>query len=259
MKKIGGILLLIALLFTGCAPSVTTTVAGKESKKIDFENYKGPRARVVVASFECTSPQCGSGASVPTGTVQILNLFGINIPTATTGIGSDVSTMLSTALVSSNHFVVYDRSIINQLRSEAALSNQQNAFTGADLIITGVITGFEPNASGSGGVGAIPFIGGFLQQKKSYIRVDIRIVDTRSGAIIAAFPVEAEATDTNFGGIGAGLLPGGLSALAGGLRIYNNTPMAKALAMMIEAATVAIIERIPQSYMKYDPTGKPIQ
>lgn len=259
MKQIGSILLLIALMLTGCAPSVSTTVAGKESKKIDFASYKGPRARVVVASFECTSPQCGPGATVTGGAAQVLNLFGISIPTATTGIGSDVSTMLNTALVSSNHFVVYDRSIINQLRSEAALSNQQNAFTGADLIVTGVITGFEPNASGSGGIGAIPFIGGFLQQKKSYIRVDMRIVDTRTGAIIAAFPVEAEATDTNFGGVGAALLPGGLSALVGGLRSYNNTPMAKALAMMIEAATVAIIERVPQSYMKYDATGKPIQ
>jgi len=35
--------------------------------------------------------------------------------------------------------------------------------------------------------------------------------------------------------------------------------MAKALAIMIEAATVAIIERVPESYMKYDATGKLIQ
>lgn len=259
MKRMGGVVVLIfALLLAGCAPSVSTSVAGKEIKKVDYSSYKGPRARVVVASFECNSPQCGSGATISSGAAQALN-FGINIPVATTGIGADVSTLFNTALVSSNHFVVYDRSLITQLRNEAALSNQQNSFTGADLIITGVITGFEPNASGSSGLGAIPFIGGLVQQKKSYIRVDMRIVDTRTGAIIAAFPVEAEATDTNFAGVGAGLLPGGLSTLVGGLRTYNNTPMAKALAIMIEAATQAIIERIPESYMKYDATGKPIQ
>lgn len=260
MKRIGAVIFLFsALLLAGCAPSVSTSVAGKEIKKVDYSSYKGPRARVVVASFECNSPQCGTGPAVSGGAAQVLNFFGISIPVATSGIGADVSTMLNTALVSSNHFVVYDRSIITQLRSEAALSNQQNSFTGADLIITGVITGFEPNASGSSGLGAIPFIGGLVQQKKSYIRVDMRIVDTRTGAIIAAFPVEAEATDTNFAGAGVGLLPGGLGGLVGGLRTYSNTPMAKALALMIEAATQAIIERVPESYMKYDATGKPIQ
>jgi curli biogenesis system outer membrane secretion channel CsgG len=256
MRRIPLLLASIALLVTACAPSVTTSVAGKEVKKVDYSNYSGPRARIVVASFECTSPQCGGGG-VPTGAAQALSIFGITIPVAATGVGADVSTMLNTALVSSNHFVVYDRSILNQLRSEAALSNQQNEFTGADVIVTGVITGFEPNASGSSGLGAIPFIGGIVSQKKSYVRVDFRLVDTRTGAILSAFPVEAEATDTNFAGLGSGLLPGGL--LAGGLRTYNNTPMAKALALMIEAATQTIIDRLPKNYFRYDPTGKPIQ
>ncbi|WP_276953497.1 CsgG/HfaB family protein [Allomeiothermus silvanus] len=253
MKRMGGLLAVLAVIFTACAPSVSTTVAGKEVKKVDYSNYNGPRARIVVASFDCNSPQCGGGGS-SVGVTQALNLFGINIPVVTTGVGADVSTMLNTALVNSNHFVVYDRSILNQLRSEAALSNQQNEFTGADVIVTGVITGFEPNASGSGGIGAIPFIGGLVSQKKSYIRVDVRLVDTRSGAILSAFPVEAEATDTNIAGLGGGFIP-----LVGGLSTYNNTPMAKALAIMIDAATQSIIERLPKNYFRYDVTGKPVQ
>lgn len=112
MKRVGAVILLFsALLLAGCAPSVSTSVAGKEIKKADYSSYKGPRARVVVASFECNSPQCG-GPAVSGGAAQVLNFFGINIPVATSGIGADVSTMLNTALVSSNHFVVYDRSII---------------------------------------------------------------------------------------------------------------------------------------------------
>lgn len=253
MKRMVALLAALVMVITACAPSVSTTVAGKEVKKADFSTYSGPRARVVVASFECNSPQCGGGG-VSLGTSQVLNLFGLNIPVATTGVGADISTMLNTALVNSNHFVVYDRSILNQLRSEAAFSNQQNEFTGADVIVTGVITGFEPNASGSGGIGAIPFIGGLVSQKKSYIRVDVRLVDTRSGAILSAFPVEAEATDTNIAGLGGGFIP-----LVGGLSTYNNTPMAKALAIMIDAATQAIIERLPKSYFRYDATGRPVQ
>ncbi|MGQ9735192.1 MAG: CsgG/HfaB family protein [Thermaceae bacterium] len=185
----------------------------------------------------------------------MLSFFGINISTATSGIGADLAAMLNTALVDSNHFVVYDRSILDKLRSEASFSNQQNEFSGADLIVTGAITAFEPDASGVGGLGAIPFIGGIVAQKKAYIRVDVRIVDVRSGAILAAFPVEAEATDTKIGA-------GGLSRtnpLIGGLGVYNNTPMGKALAIMVESATQAIINRIPKTYFRYDPTGKPLE
>lgn len=240
-------------LFAACAPSVTTSVNGQKvdmDKKTDYASYAGPRARVVVASFDCNSPNCGS-SGVSVAAPSIVQFFGINIPVASTGVGSDVATMLNTALVNSNHFVVYDRSVIQQLQREASLSGRSNEFTGADLVVTGVITGFEPNASGGGGLGFIPFIGGALSQKKSYIRVDFRLVDTRSGAIISAFPVEAEATDTNLAGVGGGLIP-----LVGGLSTYSNTPMAKALAVMIDTATAELIRRIPGSYFKYDPTGK---
>ncbi|MGQ9691997.1 MAG: CsgG/HfaB family protein [Thermaceae bacterium] len=252
MKK--GIFLLVSLavLLAACAPSVTATVAGKEVEKVDYSSYTGARARVVVASFECNSPKCGYTSS---SMGQVLNFLGINISTATSGMGADLATMLNTALVNSNHFVVYDRSILDKLRSEASFSTQQNEFTGADLIITGAITAFEPDASGGGGLGAIPFIGGVVAQKKAYIRVDVRIVDVRSGAILAAFPVEAEAADTKID-VG-GLL--GNNPLIGGLGAYSNTPMGKALAIMVESATQAIINRIPKTYFRYDPTGKPLE
>lgn len=59
--------------------------------------------------------------------------------------------MLTTALINSNHFIVYERSILDQLQKEASLSNQGQQLQGAEILITGTITSFEPDAGGSRG------------------------------------------------------------------------------------------------------------
>ncbi|WP_301336774.1 CsgG/HfaB family protein [Thermus scotoductus] len=174
--------------------------------------------------------------------------------------GAGISDMLTTALINTNHFIVYERSILEQLQKEAGIGNQVQQLQGAEILITGTITAFEPDASGTRGGGG-GFLGGLLGavaggQKKAYVAVDFRAVDVRTGAVVAAFRVEGEASDTDFGGLLGALVPG--AALGGALSQYQKTPMGKALAVMVSKAVEELIRRIPPSYFKYGPDGQPL-
>lgn len=230
-----GTVLLAAL--TACAPSVTTRASSGLEGENPYANYTGPRAKAVVANFICASAQCPSGA------------------------GAGISELLMTALINTNHFIVYDRSVLAQIQQEAYLGGKPLNLQGAELLVVGSITAFEPDAGGTrwGGGG---ILGGLLgafgaDQKRSYVAVDMRIVDAQSGAIVSAFRVEGEATDVDYGGVLGVLVPG--AAFGGGLKQYEKTPMGKALAVMVSNAVKEIINRTPRSYFKYAPDGKPYQ
>ncbi len=132
---------------------------------------------------------------------------------------------------------------------------------GADIILTGAITAFEPDAGGTGAggvLGALPIIGAIVGlQKKSYIAIDMRLVDARTGAVLSAFQVQGEATDTNLGAALGVILPG--AGLGGALKQYEKTPMGKAIAIMVSNALDEIIRRTPSSYFRYHPDGTPYQ
>ncbi len=88
-------------------------------------------------------------------------------------------------------------------------------------------------------------------QKKSYIAIDMRLVDARTGAVLSAFRVQGEATDTNLGAALEAILPG--AGLGGALKQYEKTPMGKAIAIMVSNALDEIIRRTPSSYFRYNP------
>jgi len=250
------------LLLASCAPGVTTKVDSGLSPDNPYATYNGPRAKVVVASFVCKAEKCSPGTDPSQVQAAVIGkLFGIEVSTSRGDLGAGIADMMMTALINSNHFIVYDRSILDQLQKEANIGNQGQQLQGAEILITGTITAFEPDAGGSrGGGGGI--IGGLLGgimggQKKAYIAVDFRAVDVRSGAVIAAFRVEGEATDADIGGALGALIPG--AALGGALSQYQKTPTGKAIAVMVSKAVEEFIRRIPPSYFKYGPDGQPVK
>lgn len=250
----------MVFLLAACAPQVTTRVDSGLAPDNPYATYTGPRAKVVVASFPCKAERCGPGVDPSqVGAAVLGRLFGVEVSTSRGDIGAGVSDMLTTALINSNHFIVYERSILDQLQKEANLGNQAQQLQGAEILITGTITSFEPDAGGTRGGGGL--LGGVLGavtggQKKAYVAVDFRGVDVRTGAVVAAFRVEGEASDTDFGGFLGSLIPG--AALGGALSQYQKTPMGKALAVMVGKAVEELIRRIPPSYFQYGPDGRPV-
>jgi len=207
--------------------------------------YSGPKARVAIADFEVKAAQ------------------------ATYEIGTGLREMLVTALINSSRFSVVERQALAAVMQEQELSSSGAAQTGvggpqrgkiktADLVISAAVTEFEPQASGGGigiggggGVGhGIGILGGILgaSMNKSHMAMDLRIIDVSTSEILASTRIQGQASDLG-GAIMTGFL--GSWALGGGLSMYSNTPMEKAIRVCIIEAVRYIAQVIPPNYYKY--------
>lgn len=236
------LLFLPILFFIGCG-EITTNVSTSGQNVNEIAKYHGPKARIAVASFKCKAAKCNGE------------------------IGTGIADMLTTALFNSGRFIVLERGEgLEAIEKEYNLGTVRNRPTrnleGADILVVGAITAFEPKAGGIGAGGiviprGIPFIGGIKFGKdEAYIAADIRLIDTRTGRIINATRVEGQASKWNVGGLGGGLA--GSVALGGGLSVYKNTPMEKAIRVMIDNAVKEISKLVPDNYYRYDATGHPV-
>lgn len=236
---------LCVISITGCASLAQLTQptaqvdnnAGTQS----MPPYSGPKARIAVADFDVKAAKAGGE------------------------IGTGLREMLVTALMNSNRYRVVERQVLNALMQEQELGASGAAQAGgaqrgqiktADLVITAAVTEFEPNASGGGagigGGGSVGsgLLGGILgaAMNKSHMALDIRIVDASTSEILASTRVQGQASDVA-GGFAAGFLGG--FGLGGGLSMYSNTPMEKAIRVCIIEAVKYISQATPADYYKY--------
>lgn len=231
--------LAVVALFAGCAPTaqVTQGYGGPDMYAAQTAPYNGPQARIAVARFtDKTAKGWWTGE-----------------------IGDGMADMLATALFNSGKFIVLERQTLNDVLGEQDLaasgriSQETGApigqVEGAELLITGSVTGFEPGSSGLGGA-----VGGLFGRpygqiagsfKNAYIAIDVRVIDTRTSRILAAGTVEGRATD--FGGALA--IIGG--SLGGGLSGWSKTPIEKALRVCIAKSVEFIANRTPTVYYHY--------
>lgn len=249
--KVFFLFLIAIFIFGGCAGSMsgTTTEVTTSNQNInEIAKYKGPKARIAVASFKCKAAKCGGQ------------------------IGTGVSDMLTTTLFNSGKFIVVERNEegFSAIQKELALAQggavQQNRkfsnLEGADILVIGAITAFEPKASGIGGGGLvipanIPLVGGLkLEKDEAYIAVDIRLLDVSTGRVVNATTVEGKASKWNIGALGGGM--SGSVILGGGLSTYKNTPMEKAIRVMLNDAVDKISKLVPDEYYRYTPKNQPI-
>jgi len=242
--------LLLAVAMVGCdellQPQATVT-GGQNSPTIGQAQamaYNGPRARVAVIAFD---NKTGKGHRI----------------------GEGMAEMLTTELLNTNRYIVLERRELGAVTAEQDLarSGRVQAGTGAatgqiegaELLVMGAITEFEPNMQG-GGVGAILLNrrhpaglgGGF---KQAHLAIDLRVVDSRTSRIVAATTVTGRATD--IGGALGGVIGGGSSRLGLGLSGYRNTPMEKAVRVCLSKAVQFVVSRTPQNYYHYDAQGRP--
>ena len=218
-----------------------TSTGGPTIDEAQKEDAMGPKARVAVTKFLDKSAKG-----------------------RTTGnIGDGMGEMLANALFSTNRFIVLERQSLDEVIKEQDLGasgrvKQETAarigeIEGADLLIEGTITEFEPGSSGAGGAGGarIPLPGGRrgvsgmgLGVKTSHVAMIVKVIDAKTSRRLASEQVEGKATD--IGGI-TGMAGGGL---AGAFGAYSKTPMEKAIRVTIEEAVRLIIAKTPPEYFR---------
>jgi curli biogenesis system outer membrane secretion channel CsgG len=214
-----------------------TSTGGPSIGQAQQEAYNGPKARIAVAQFkDKTGGGWWSGQ-----------------------IGDGMADMLATSLFNTNRYIVLERHILGDVLAEQDLGasgrvKKQTAapigqIEGAELLITGAVTEFEPGTSGIGsGLGGTVgrVVGGVLGGiRKSHIAIDVRVVDTRTSRLVAATSVEGEATDYNLGGLAIG------SSVGGSLGGYSKTPMEKAVRVALGEAVNFIVSQTPQTYYHF--------
>ncbi|MCX5707143.1 MAG: hypothetical protein NTW13_05795 [Candidatus Omnitrophica bacterium] len=191
-----------------------------------FPSYSGPKAKVMVADFEIKTVKAGNE------------------------IGVGLREMLVDGLTKSNRFFVI-------------AARKDNPEKPASLIIAAELIDFEPQGSGgsSGIAGGGSSASGTLDTllgaglDKSYIALNIRIVDASSSRVVAAQHISGQAVSK---GKISREVSYQRSQLGGKLSAYNNTPMAEAINKCIVEAVKYIIQKLPSDYYKYkgDKNGK---
>ncbi|MBF0170053.1 MAG: hypothetical protein HQK87_03015 [Nitrospinae bacterium] len=229
----------LSLALTACAtaePSARVTSGGGPTmEQAQQEAYNGPKARVAVNKFVNKAAKGGGE------------------------IGTGMADMMTTALFHSNRFIVLDRQDHGAVMAEQDLGASGRIkgetaapigeMEGAELLISGAITAFEPDAGGAIGGFGIPLGGGAAiglggGGKTAYMAIDVKVVDTKTGRIVNATTVEGKSTDW-FAGLGGAV--GGVP-IPFGLGAYKNTPMEKAIRVCIDKAVEFMASQTPPRY-----------
>jgi curli biogenesis system outer membrane secretion channel CsgG len=241
-----GVLIALAVLFLSCAPTaeVTSGAGGPSIGQAQAEYYNGPKARIAVARFD------------------------IKAAKAPYEIGEGLSEMLTTELFNTNRYIVLERQQLEDILKEQDLGASGRVkpetaapigqVEGAELLVYGAVTAFEPNYRGGGGGLVIPGLNVGLGggAKQAYMAIDVRVVDTRTSRILAATTVEGKSTD--YGAIFGAVIGGGTTRMPIGLGGWKNTPMEKAIRVCIKRAVDFIVSRTPAQYFHYNAQGLPV-
>jgi len=194
----------------GCTSAkVVSSSGGPTIEQAQQEPYSGPKKRIAVKAFEFKAAR---------GSREI---------------GRGMSDMLADSLFNTNRFIVLEREHINEVIEEQDFGasgrvKKETAapigeIEGAELIIRGAVTEFEPECKG----GAALFI---IAAKQACVTVNLRIIDAKTGRVVNATTVEGRS-----GTVGGGLVfaTGGLPVGLGG---WRKTPMESAIRNCIETA-----------------------
>ncbi|MFP4084690.1 MAG: CsgG/HfaB family protein [Desulfonatronovibrio sp.] len=206
------------------------------------EVYHGPKAAIAVADFE--DKTVGKG--------QYRAEY-----------GRGMQDMLVTALFNSNRFIVLEREKLQAVIAEQDLGasgriRQDTAapigeLEGARLLVVAAVTGFDPGQSG--GRGSVGGSGGMLGNnllgslmggyQKAHLALDLRIIDTVTGRILAATNVEGNAQSYDLGGSLLGARAGGA------LSTFAKTPMEQAIRTAINEAVNFVSSQTPDEFYQH--------
>jgi curli biogenesis system outer membrane secretion channel CsgG/peptidoglycan hydrolase-like protein with peptidoglycan-binding domain len=259
----------LASLLIGCGPmgemmqnpgqptAATVSTTEKSIEEYQLEPYNGPQARVAVYRF---GDQTAKGGGVVRGGYPGYGWY-------TPQIGNGMADMLNDALLQSNRFIVLDRQALKDVLQEQDLAasgriSRETAapigeVEGADLLIKGAITEFEPGSAGAGAGAGLGFfglpgavLGGVLGgMRQSHVAMIIQVVDARTSRMLFSTTVEGKANDFNLGGFLGGF-GGGVGGVAG-LGGWQKTPVEKAIRIAILQAVKELSNKTPKTYFRH--------
>lgn len=125
------------------------------------------------------------------------------------GVGDGMADMLTTALVKSGRYRVFERQQINaalaeqHLGASGAVTEQSAAkagkLIGAEFAIIGVVTEFGYKQRSTGGLLKRTGLGGDVSQASAVIGIDVRFVNTTTGEVIKAESVRKQKSAMGLG------------------------------------------------------------
>jgi curli biogenesis system outer membrane secretion channel CsgG len=185
------------------------------------ENYKGPKARVVVIKFIDKSVRGKE----------------------TSQVGAGMAEMLRNALLATNRYIIQVRKSFDDLIRGQEIGDSGRLKKGeeTDLLIEGVIREFKSGIAGAGDE----------KGGASYVTIIVTVTDPRTKQILATERVRGKATE--FGGTtgrGGGELPEVF-------RDFSKTLMEKSIRIVVEESASFIVAKTPPEYYRVFPIIPP--
>lgn len=210
------IFVLAAALLAGCAATSATVVGDSGTaptvSQAQAAPYNGPQKRIAVSAFDNRAGDLG--------------------------IGRGMSDMLTSALFNTGRFIVLERDQLDEVMAEQDRANSdrfkketaapKGQLEGAELLIRGSVTHFEPNCKGGSAI--------LVSAKQACLGINLRILDAATGRVLNATTVDATSADNR-----VGIIWTRGTALPIGLGTYSNTPMEVAIRNAIETAVAHIV------------------
>lgn len=205
-----GMVIFAAFTLLACAPTskVVSPGAGPTIEQAQAEPSFGPKRRIAVKAFTVKTARGGGR------------------------IGQGMTEMLTDALFKSGRFIVLERQHLEDVMEEQDLgasgriSRDTAAPTGqiegAELIVRGAVTQFEPRCGGA----SLLFVGAV----NACVTINLRIIDAHTGRIVNATTVEGNSSS---GGVGLIFATSPMPVIFGG---WQNTPMEQAIRHAIDTA-----------------------
>ena len=256
-KKNARFISCLFLIFIGCggAPKtqevkVAAQPQGSAQERIQA-SYHGPKIRVAVGEF-----------AEMEAAVSLYQELGWS------GIAPSLTDQLTTGLVQTGRVAVLERQQIDKVIGNLSLEKEGDSaryfnqkttkktgkLLGAQAILVGAVTSFEPNVSGAEGGLSIAQLGGLTAHTdKAVVGIDVRLVDQESGRVLAAANGKGEIRTT-----GAGVQASYQGLDIGG-QTWSRTPLGQATRAAAENALkilVAGLETIPWENRVVGVSGK---
>jgi len=228
--------------------------------KVDFEalinmkwgEFSGGRVRVGVLPVDNTSGSASYTVSGPDGQVASYSVSGYGDQVPVNGIES----MITDVLHRSGRFNIVERTQIANVLGEQDLgasgrvaqpsAAKVGKVLGAQYLIQGVVTSYEPNFKGKkGGLGGITrglFGGARAGKTQSMIGMNFRLIDAETSEILFTKQVDVVMSETSFslGAIGWG----GGGAAGGFLSGYSKTPIGQAVMAAVNIGSYELVKQV---------------
>jgi curli biogenesis system outer membrane secretion channel CsgG len=209
------------------------------------ERYDGPKARIAVADFEDKMSSTGQYRAE---------------------YGRGMADMLATALFNTNRYIVLERQKLTYVLAEQDLGasgrvKRETAapigeLEGAELLVTAAVTGFDPGVAGGGGTASgvlgtlfgkaagqtMGNIAGGL--RRAHVALDLRVIDTKTGRVVAANSVQGSATEFS------GTLGAANTTFSGALGGFAKTPMERAIREAIQHSVDFVVSQTPAKFYR---------